>query len=83
MSKCIDDVTSLKAITVLAKQKQWMTAEVRALLKTWNAAFKSDNKAAPRARILGYQRGTENPWTLPRQAAYVAHRLLQSDITYL
>lgn len=46
ISKCIDDVTVSKSITTRANQKPWLTTEVRALLKTCDAAFKSDNKAA-------------------------------------
>ncbi|MCJ8748276.1 hypothetical protein PDJAM_G00163490 [Pangasius djambal] len=34
ISKCIDDITVSKTITTRSNQKPWMTAEVRALLKT-------------------------------------------------
>lgn len=48
ISKCIDDVTTSKTITTRSNQKPWMTAEVRALLRTRDSAFRAGNKAALR-----------------------------------
>ncbi|KAI3352672.1 hypothetical protein L3Q82_020132 [Scortum barcoo] len=39
ITKCTDDVTVLKTITVRANQKPWLTEEVHRLLKGLNAAF--------------------------------------------
>ncbi len=39
ITKCIDDVTVTKPITVRANQKPWLTGEVYRLLKARNAAF--------------------------------------------
>ncbi|KAI4879014.1 hypothetical protein NFI96_008915 [Prochilodus magdalenae] len=48
IGKCIDDVTVSKTITTRPNQKPWMTAEVRALLKARDSAFKEGDKAALR-----------------------------------
>ncbi|KAI4904481.1 hypothetical protein NFI96_029745, partial [Prochilodus magdalenae] len=48
IGKCIDDVTVCKTITTRPNQKPWMTAEVRALLKARDSAFKAGDKAALR-----------------------------------
>ncbi|KAI4904350.1 hypothetical protein NFI96_009650 [Prochilodus magdalenae] len=48
IGKCIDDVTVSKTITTRPNQKPWMTAEVRALLKARDSAFKAGDKAALR-----------------------------------
>ncbi|KAI4894684.1 hypothetical protein NFI96_032406 [Prochilodus magdalenae] len=48
ISKCIDDVTVSKTITTRPNQKPWMTAEVHALLKARDSAFKAGYKAALR-----------------------------------
>ncbi|KAI4889747.1 hypothetical protein NFI96_019341, partial [Prochilodus magdalenae] len=48
ISKCIDDVTVSKTITTRPNQKPWMTAEVLALLKARDSAFKAGDKAALR-----------------------------------
>ncbi|XP_072900606.1 uncharacterized protein [Hemitrygon akajei] len=44
--KCIDDVTLSKTITIHANQKPWITAEVRALLRSRDSAFRAGGKAA-------------------------------------
>ncbi|KAI5610007.1 gastrula zinc finger protein XlCGF28.1-like [Silurus asotus] len=46
ISKCIDDVTTFKTITIRSNQKPWMTAKVRALLKTRDSAFRAGDKTA-------------------------------------
>ncbi|KAK3564155.1 hypothetical protein QTP86_009038 [Hemibagrus guttatus] len=48
ISKCIDDVTVSKTITTRSNQKPWMNAEVRALLKSRDSAFKAGDKEALR-----------------------------------
>ncbi|XP_049331041.1 probable RNA-directed DNA polymerase from transposon BS [Astyanax mexicanus] len=48
ISKCIDDVTVSKTITTRPNQKPWMTAEVRALLRTCDSAFRVGDKVALR-----------------------------------
>ncbi|KAI5090163.1 gastrula zinc finger protein XlCGF28.1-like [Silurus meridionalis] len=46
ISKCVDDVTISKTITTRFNQKPWMTANVRALLKQRDSAFKTGDKMA-------------------------------------
>ncbi|KAI5101429.1 gastrula zinc finger protein XlCGF28.1-like [Silurus meridionalis] len=46
ISKCVDDVTISKSITTRSNQKPWMTANVRALLKQRDSAFRTGDKAA-------------------------------------
>ncbi|KAI5100825.1 immunoglobulin kappa variable 6-21 [Silurus meridionalis] len=46
ISKCVDDVTISRTITTRSNQKPWMTANVRALLKQKDSAFRSGDKAA-------------------------------------
>ncbi|KAI5624293.1 gastrula zinc finger protein XlCGF28.1-like [Silurus asotus] len=46
ISKCVEDVTISKTITTRSNQKPWMTANVRALLKQRDSAFRSGDKAA-------------------------------------
>ncbi|KAI5089719.1 gastrula zinc finger protein XlCGF28.1-like [Silurus meridionalis] len=46
IGKCIDDVTTSKTITIRSNQKPWMTAKVRALLKTRASAFRAGDKTA-------------------------------------
>ncbi|KAK3530795.1 hypothetical protein QTP70_002825 [Hemibagrus guttatus] len=48
ISKCIDDVTISKSITTHCNQKPWMTAKVRALLKSRDSAFRARDKDALR-----------------------------------
>ncbi len=44
ITKCIDDVTVTKTITVRANQKPWLTGEVYRLLKARNAAFRAGDQ---------------------------------------
>ncbi|MCI4379001.1 hypothetical protein PGIGA_G00222700 [Pangasianodon gigas] len=54
ITKCIDDVTVTKTITVWANQKPWLTGEVYRLLKARNAAFRSGDEVGLRtARSRG------------------------------
>ncbi|KAK3541003.1 hypothetical protein QTP86_009520 [Hemibagrus guttatus] len=46
--KCVDDVTVSKTITTRSNQKPWMTAEMHALLKSRDSAFRAGDKAALR-----------------------------------
>ncbi|KAI3369497.1 hypothetical protein L3Q82_007712 [Scortum barcoo] len=48
ITKCIDDVTILKTITVWANQKPWLTGEVNKLLKARNAAFRAGDEVGLR-----------------------------------
>lgn len=48
ISKCIDDGTVSRTIILHPNQKPGMTAEVHALLKTCDSAFKSGDKVALR-----------------------------------
>ncbi len=44
ITKCIDDVTFTKTITVRANQKPWLTGKVYKLLKARNAAFRAGDE---------------------------------------
>lgn len=48
ISKCFDDVTTTRTVTIYPKQKSWLNA-VRSLLKARDAAFRSGDKEALRA----------------------------------
>ncbi len=56
ITKCIDDVTVTKTITVRANQKPWLTGEVYRLLKARNAAFRAgDEEGLKTARANLYR----------------------------
>ncbi|XP_060763541.1 uncharacterized protein fbrsl1 isoform X7 [Neoarius graeffei] len=57
ISKCTDDVTDIKTITVRANQKPWLTGEVYRLLKSWNAAFRAGDEAGLRSARANLSRG--------------------------
>ncbi|KAI4885681.1 hypothetical protein NFI96_002641 [Prochilodus magdalenae] len=57
IGKCIDDVVVSKTITTRPNQKPWMTAEVRALLKAQDSAFKAGDKVALRKARAKLSRG--------------------------
>ncbi len=62
ITKCIDDVTVTKTITVRANQKPWLTGEVYRLLKARNAAFRAGDEEGlktARANLSRGQRGQE------------------------
>ncbi|KAK3525573.1 hypothetical protein QTP70_000457 [Hemibagrus guttatus] len=46
IGKCIDDMTISKTITTRSNQKPWMTAKVRALLKSRDSTFRAEDKLA-------------------------------------
>ena len=48
ISKCVDDVTVTKVITIHPNQKPWLNAEVRSLLKVRDSAFRSGDEPALR-----------------------------------
>lgn len=51
ISKCVDDVTTTRTITIHPNQKPWLTAEVRSLLRARDSAFrKGDTEALRVAR---------------------------------
>uniref|UniRef100_A0A3B1K0V6 Reverse transcriptase domain-containing protein n=1 Tax=Astyanax mexicanus TaxID=7994 RepID=A0A3B1K0V6_ASTMX len=57
ITKCIDDVTDLKTITVRANQKPWLTGEVHKLLKARNAAYTAGDQAGLRTARANLSRG--------------------------
>ncbi|XP_036417071.1 NLR family CARD domain-containing protein 3-like [Colossoma macropomum] len=57
ISKCIEDVTVLKPITVQANQKPWLTGEVYRPLKARNAAFSAGDKVGLKAARNNLFRG--------------------------
>lgn len=57
ITKCIDDVTVLKTITIRANQKPWLTGEVHKLLKVRNAAFKAGDQAGLKIARANLSRG--------------------------
>ncbi len=61
ITKCIDDVTVTKTITVRANQKPWLTGEVYRLLKARNAAFRAEMRRACRQLGPTYPAASERP----------------------
>ncbi len=57
ITKCIDDVTVTKTITVRANQKPWLTGEVYRLLKARNAAFRAGDEVGLRTARANLSRG--------------------------
>jgi len=49
ISKCVNDVTTTKKITMYPNQKPWLNGAVRSLLKARDSAFRSGDKVALRA----------------------------------
>lgn len=41
ISKCVYDVTTIRTVTIHANQKPWLNTEVRSLLRTGVAAFRT------------------------------------------
>ena len=60
ISKCIDDVTETKTITVRANQKPWLTREVHRLLRARNAAFRVGDEAGLRTARANLDRGIKD-----------------------
>ncbi len=57
ITKCIDDVTVTKTITVRANQKPWLTGEVYRLLKAQNAAFRTGDEEGLKTARANLSRG--------------------------
>ncbi|KAK0147812.1 hypothetical protein N1851_012502 [Merluccius polli] len=57
ISKCSDDVTVTKTITVRANQKPWLTGEVYGLLGARYAAFRAGDEAGLRSARANLNRG--------------------------
>ncbi len=57
ITKCIDDVTVTKTITVRANQKPWLTGEVYRLLKARNAAFRAGDEEGLKTARANLSRG--------------------------
>ena len=57
ITKCMEDVTVTKDITVRANEKPWFTREVRELLRARNVAFKSGDKEALKSARANLHRG--------------------------
>ncbi len=77
ITKCIDDVTVTKTITVQANQKPWLTGEVYRHLKARNAAFRAGDEVGLRTARANLSRGI-------REAKYsrrIAHRFSDSRDT--
>lgn len=55
IKKCTDNVTVTK--TICANQKPWLTAKVRGLLKTWDVAFRSGDKAVLKETTVNLSHG--------------------------
>ncbi|KAK1882697.1 putative serine/threonine-protein kinase [Dissostichus eleginoides] len=57
ITKCIEDVTHTRSITIRANQKPWLTGEVHRLLRARNIAFREGNPAGLRAARADLSRG--------------------------
>ena len=54
IAKCVEDVTTIKTITISPNQKPWLNAEVHHLLRIRDAAFKAGDAEAFRAARQSY-----------------------------
>ena len=79
ISKCIEDVTVLKTITVRANQKPWLTGEVYRLLKARNAAFSAGDEVGLRAARTNLSRGIRK--AKRQYSRRIAHRFSDSRDT--
>ncbi|XP_076875314.1 uncharacterized protein LOC143525361 [Brachyhypopomus gauderio] len=59
ISKCVEDVTTTKTVTCYPNQKPWLNAEVRSLLKTRDAAFRSGDSLELRRARRGLDTGVK------------------------
>ncbi len=64
ITKCIDDVTVTKTITVRANQKPWLTGEVYRLLKARNAAFRAGDEDGLRTARANLSTASERQETV-------------------
>ncbi len=57
ITKCIEDVTVMKTITVRANQKPWLMGEVYRLMKAWNAALRAGDEEGLKTTRANLSRG--------------------------
>ncbi len=79
ITKCIDDVTVTKTITVRANQKPWLTGEVYRLLKARNAAFRAGDEEGLRTARANLSRGIRE--AKRQYSRRIAHRFSDSRDT--
>ncbi len=79
ITKCIDDVTVTKTITVRANQKPWLTGEVYRLLKARNAAFRAGDEEGLRTARANLSRGIRG--AKRQYSRRIAHRFSDSRDT--
>ncbi len=79
ITKCIDDVTVTKTITVWANQKPWLTGEVYRLLKARNAAFRAGDEEGLRTARANLSRGIRE--AKRQYSRRIAHRFSDSRDT--
>ncbi len=79
ITKCIDDVTVTKTITVRANQKPWLTGEVYRLLKARNAAFRAGDEEGLKTARANLSRGIRE--AKRKYSRRIAHRFSDSRDT--
>ncbi len=79
ITKCIDDVTVTKTITVRANQKPWLTGEVYRLLKARNAAFRAGDEEGLKTARANLSRGIRE--AKRQYSRRIAHRFSDSRDT--
>ncbi len=79
ITKCIDDVTVTKTITVRANQKPWLTGEVYRLLKARNSAFRAGDEVGLRTARANLSRGIRE--AKRQYSRRIAHRFSDSRDT--
>ncbi len=80
ITKCIDDVTVTKTITVRANQKPWLTGEVYRLLNAQNAAFRAGDEEGLRTARANLSRGIRE--AKRQYSRRIAHRFSDSRDTW-
>ncbi len=79
ITKCIDDVTVTKTITVRANQKPWLTGEVYRLLKARNTAFRAGDEEGLKTARTNLSRGIRD--AKRQYSRRIAHRFSDSRDT--
>ncbi len=79
ITKCIDDVTVTKTITVRANQMPWLTGEVYRLLKAQNAAFRTGDEEGLKTARANLSRGIRE--AKRQYSRRIAHRFSDSRDT--
>ncbi len=79
ITKCIDDVTVTKTITIRANQKPWLTGEVYRLLKARNAAFRAGDEEGLKTARANLSRGIRE--AKRQYSRRIAHRFNDSRDT--